>query len=134
MVFFNIVLAFLFFPLPFAQVSASWGTSPLNPPSLPLAIKVPYLNTWIPQGADPSTIPHSQPKFWSTTLALGWFAAARVDGQPYTLFGNPANLESFAVANQSAVIFTPTRTSFLLDTGTVEVNMTFLSPIEVRIG
>ncbi len=35
-------------------------------------------------------------------------------------------------ADQKAVEFTATRTSFLMEAGGVEFNMTFLSPIEVR--
>lgn len=36
------------------------------------------------------------------------------------------------MANQTIVAITPTRTSYLLEAGPVIVNMTFLSPIEVR--
>lgn len=36
-------------------------------------------------------------------------------------------------ATQQALVFTPTRTSFRLQAGPVDVNITFLSPIEVSI-
>ena len=35
------------------------------------------------------------------------------------------------VANQTAIIMTPTRTSFLFQAGPVTVNATYLSPVEV---
>lgn len=36
-------------------------------------------------------------------------------------------------ANQTSVIITPTRTSYLLNAGPVIINMTYLSPVEVRL-
>ena len=63
---------------------------------------------------------------------MGWNAGIRVDGQAYNLLGIPG-VTNHTNANQKNVLFTPTRTSFLLTAGTVDVNMTFLSPIEVSI-
>ena len=61
---------------------------------------------------------------------MGWNAGIRVDGQAYNLLGIPG-MENYTNANKANVLFTPTRTSFLLTAGTVDVNMTFFSPIEV---
>ena len=61
---------------------------------------------------------------------MGWNAGIRVDGQAYNLFG-ASDIANYTSANQTSVLFTPTRTSVLLTAGTVDVNMTFLSPIEV---
>lgn len=52
-----------------------------------------------------------------------------VDGNEYRLLSPWAEQQ---VADQKAVEFTATRTSFLMEAGGVEFNMTFLSPIEVR--
>ena len=63
---------------------------------------------------------------------MGSNAGIRVDGQSYQLLG-ASTVANYTAANQKSVLFTPTRTSFLLTAGTVDVNMTFLSPIEVSI-
>lgn len=62
---------------------------------------------------------------------MGWYSMIVVDGTPYMLMGidttGPNN-----TAKQTAVIMTPTRTSFLFEAGSVEVNATYLSPVVVR--
>ena len=63
---------------------------------------------------------------------MGWNAGIRVDGQAYNLLGIPG-VANYTNANQTNVLFTPTRTSFLFTAGNVNVNMTFLSPIEVSL-
>lgn len=62
----------------------------------------------------------------------GWYAQVRVDGTPYQILGGGIT-PAITAANQTAVVITPTRTSFLLNAGPIIVNMTFLSPIEVCI-
>lgn len=52
----------------------------------------------------------------------------RVDGIAYEIIGGDNSWQS---ANQTSVIVTPTRSSYLLNAGPVIVNMTFLSPVEV---
>lgn len=53
-----------------------------------------------------------------------------VDGTPYKLMGETTHA-GLNIANQVAVIMTPTRTSILFECGTVTVNATYLSPVEV---
>lgn len=66
---------------------------------------------------------------------LGWYASVVVDGQGYRVMGSPfiTNMTeaSQTEANQTAVEFTPTRTSLLFTAGPMQINATFLSPIEV---
>ena len=62
---------------------------------------------------------------------LEWYIAVRVDGTAYKIYGN-SNTPSIAGGTEKMLKFTPTQSSFLLQAGSVNVNMTFLSPIEVR--
>ena len=64
---------------------------------------------------------------------MGWNADVRVDGKAYNLMGTPLSLRNFINAIQTNVIYTPTRTSYSLKAGPVDVNITFLSPIEVHL-
>ena len=62
---------------------------------------------------------------------LGWYAAIQVDGTTFRLLGG-ASVPAVNLSDQTAVEFTPTRTSVISTAGPVEVNLTFWSPIEVR--
>ena len=47
-----------------------WTTLPFNPSALPLAVRNPYLNTWLAQGNNPG--PLNGPlwsEFWSTAVS-----------------------------------------------------------------
>ncbi|KAH8111989.1 DUF1793-domain-containing protein [Phellopilus nigrolimitatus] len=108
----------------------AWSAAPFNPPSLPLAVKSPYVNIWAPQGNAPAPLNQAWPRYWAADLAItGWYASVRVDGTAYMLLGD-ATVPLLINANQTAVQFTPTRTSYILNAGPVSVNATFLSPIE----
>lgn len=69
---------------------------------------------------------------YGDTQVLGWYASIRVDGNTFQLLGD-ANLANTTSATQKSFTFTPTRSSYLLQAGKVNVNMSFLSPIEVRV-
>ena len=64
---------------------------------------------------------------------MGWNADVRVDGKAYNLMGTPLSLRNFINAIQTNVIYTPTRTPYSLKAGPIDVNITLLSPIEVRL-
>jgi len=55
--------------------------------------------------------------------------AARVDGTGYILQGAHAN---YTASNVVAAFITSTRTIFMMDAGPVRLNLTYLTPIEVR--
>jgi hypothetical protein len=100
---------------------------PIRPPAVPLAVRSPYLSTWL--GAD--TLPGSWAKFWTghvTALA----GIARIDGTPYTFAGIPAldNEPSFQAMTQLDLTTTATRSIFTLTGGGVRLTVTFLSPVE----
>lgn len=59
-----------------------------------------------------------------------WFAMAVVDGIAYKLMGSGA-VPNVTAANQTSVEFTPTRTTFNLTAGPMDISMSFISPIEV---
>ncbi|KAI5120589.1 hypothetical protein M0805_002538 [Coniferiporia weirii] len=108
---------------------SSWTTTPFNPPALPLAVRSPYLNSWIPQGNSPLPITNIRPSSWFQSQATSWFASVLVDGQVYRILGNDSSA-STTQANQTAVEFTPTSTTFVLTAGKMQINATFLNPIE----
>ena len=61
----------------------------------------------------------------------GWYCGIMVDGVGVRILGVPI-APPIAAANETAVEFTPTRTSFIMQAGNVTVNATYFSPIQVR--
>lgn len=64
---------------------------PTLPPSYPLAVRSPYLSTWMPSD-QVQTLPYAEPQFWAGQ-SLTWSVMARVDGQAYSLMSvkNPGD-------------------------------------------
>jgi len=56
----------------------AWTSTPFSPPSVPLAVRSPYLSAWLPQGSG-RALNDGWATFW-TGSALGWAGYARVDG------------------------------------------------------
>ena len=62
-------LLFLLTALWFSGASAQngpsrWTATPFNPPALPLAVRSPYLNTWLLQGNDPPPLNDAWSRLW----------------------------------------------------------------------
>ncbi|KAI0684505.1 hypothetical protein BC835DRAFT_1523871 [Cytidiella melzeri] len=114
-----------------AQAPTNWSTNPFNPPSLPLAVKNPYLNAWAPLAGGSAAINEAWPRSVLPLInILEWYGSIRVDGTAYTLLG-AATVPNIPLAAQKSFTFTPTQTSYTLDCGgKVSVNMTFVTPIE----
>lgn len=55
----------LFFLSYFVSGVSSQALEPFSPPSLPLAVKSPYVNFWLPQGPNPGKISNAWPKAWN---------------------------------------------------------------------
>ncbi|KAI5119765.1 hypothetical protein M0805_009236 [Coniferiporia weirii] len=108
---------------------SSWTATPFNPPALPLAVRSPYLSSWVAQGNSPLPITNTRPGSWFVNQLTSWSALVLVDGEVYRILGDvyTANITQ---ANQTAVEFTPTSTTFVLTAGQVQINATFLNPIE----
>lgn len=98
----------------------------INLPSYPLAVKSPYLSTWLP-GYAANNSARAQPEFW-TGQNLTWPVLARVDGKTYALFGDP-NGSIAEAATTDAVRFTSTRTYFLLSAGSTKFLLDFFTPV-----
>ncbi|KAJ7260577.1 hypothetical protein C8J57DRAFT_1471634 [Mycena rebaudengoi] len=110
------------------QASAvSWTTTPFNPPSIPLAVRSPYLSTWLPQGGG-SALNDGWPSF-TFGATLGWVGLVKVDGQTYNFLGG-FNTDSTKKAVQKSFKFTTTQSIFVLSAGPVDLTVTFLSPVE----
>ncbi|KAF8883844.1 hypothetical protein BD779DRAFT_813306 [Infundibulicybe gibba] len=106
---------FLVSTLSFIRAQAPW------PGSIPLAIRSPYFNCWLPNpGAG------SWPTFWNgRNQVLGWTGYIKIDGVSFEWLGFDGN-EGILTGTE----ITPTRTILTLKAGPMELEVTFLSPIE----
>ncbi|KAK6987445.1 hypothetical protein R3P38DRAFT_2574899 [Favolaschia claudopus] len=96
------------------------------PSSVPLAVRSPTFNCWLDvhNGTNPMGL---WPQFWTDNHILGWTGYIKVDGQTYHWLGDPApGNTSMWLSTQ----VTPTRTIFTVQAGPMQLNVTFLSPIE----
>ncbi|KAL3471278.1 hypothetical protein BJX99DRAFT_29762 [Aspergillus californicus] len=111
-----------------ALTTAASTFSPVRPPALPLAVKSPYLSTWLAAGGDSGNggyLAGQWPTFWEGQIT-GWAGLVRVDGQVYTWMGLPGS----TTVNQTAYEYTSTKSIFTMHVGDiVEMKITFLSPI-----
>ncbi|EIW82090.1 DUF1793-domain-containing protein [Coniophora puteana RWD-64-598 SS2] len=109
--------------------AVSWTADPVNPSSIPLAVRTPYLSAWLPQGAG-AALGGTWPQFWTGTT-LGWAGYVRVDGITYTFLGAPdvPNL-SPALATQKSMTYTATQSTFVMSAGPIDLTVNFLSPVE----
>ncbi|RYP88555.1 hypothetical protein DL769_000251 [Monosporascus sp. CRB-8-3] len=109
--------------------SAESTFSPARPPSIPLAVKSPYLNSWLNDGSEGGNggyLAEGWPRFWAQQIT-GWTGFIRVDGVPYAWLGAAPGA---ALVNQTDFSYTSTRSTFILNAGgRVEMNVTFLSPV-----
>ncbi len=63
---------------------------------------------------------------------LGWSVLVRVDGLTYTFLGDVASNLVNGTVNSSYIFFGPAFTVLVGQAGPMQVNLTFLNPIEVR--
>lgn len=107
------------------------ATSSAKIMSYPLAVKSPYLSTWVPGNllADAAT---AQPQFW-TGAQLTWPVLARVDGSTYALFGAPSGFTSdIQTAKTVGVRYSSTHTYIELRAADVQFTLDFFSPVYPR--
>ncbi|MEY9964962.1 hypothetical protein ABIA33_003004 [Streptacidiphilus sp. MAP12-16] len=99
---------------------------PIRPPAVPLAVRSPYLSTWLP--AD--NLAGTWPTFWTgrTTAMVG---IAHIDGVAYLFMGAP-NIDGHVLRGmvQRSLTITATRSTYDMEAAGVELSLTFLSPIE----
>jgi hypothetical protein len=123
----------------------------LFPAAIPLAVRSPYLSCW-----DQTTNGTALGTLWPTTSngkqvsclpftgmaknkifisqILGWSVLVRIDGLTYSLLGDVSGASASlnGTANVTDTIITPTQTVVVTQAGPMQVNLTFLNPIEVR--
>ncbi|OCH91418.1 hypothetical protein OBBRIDRAFT_886945 [Obba rivulosa] len=107
------------------------------PAAVPLAVRSPYFNCWLPtgQGTNPTA---RWPQFWNFPSGsngvdnLGWEGLARVDGTTYQWLGDWSSESNhgFNPAQLTNIQITPTRTIFQVEAGPMSLNITYLTPIE----
>lgn len=123
-----------------SPVPGSPATYPIRPPAAPLAVRQPYLSTWLSD----TTLPGTWGTFWTGHVtAMG--GITRIDGRSYMFLGDPAivldipngnngppsTLQGFEQAlDQTLLEVTPTRSRFHLQAGGVSLVVEFLSPVE----
>lgn len=133
---------------PAERARAAWGgvaqsaatTTPIRPPAVPLAVRQPYLSTWLPA----TLLPGNSPQFWQGS-STGMVGLARIDGVSWLFMGDgklvqavpdgnhgrQAAIEDFPRAmRQTALRVTATRSCFVLQGGGMELAVEFLSPVE----
>jgi len=121
---------------------------PINPPSIPLIVKGPYLSAWLPSGSLLSSTPPNKegnggylagqyPAFWTSgrgadgEFRLGMHGYIRIDGKTYQFMGNGfGNLvRAGPNANQLSFEYTATRSIFKFEANGVYFTVTFFTPI-----
>jgi glutaminase A-like protein/uncharacterized protein DUF5127/uncharacterized protein DUF4964 len=104
----------------------SSGDTPVRPPAVPLAVRSPYLSTWL--AAD--NLPGTWPTFW-TGRVTAMTGIATIDGSPFLFMGAPGSptANPFPTLRQVSLSVTATRSEFVLTQAGVELTVTFLSPV-----
>jgi len=96
-----------------------------RPPSVPLAVRNPYLSTWL--GGD---VPGATwPTFWNGSVKA-ITGIARIDGASFVFIGAPANIGTVGTMTSISRTLTPTKTTFVYGAAGVALTVEFLSPIE----
>ncbi|CEH18783.1 hypothetical protein CBOM_05493 [Ceraceosorus bombacis] len=122
---------------------------PFAPPSIPLAVKGPYLNTWLPAGSWYQTTPPNvagnggllygqDPAFWTSSYGadgqfrMAWNGLIRIDNTTHQWMGNAfgTTVAKGPNAKQLSATVTATRSIFEFEADGVKFNATFLTPVE----
>ncbi|KAK4551522.1 hypothetical protein LTR86_011129 [Recurvomyces mirabilis] len=119
----------------FLIITAAFLTSPqttlaasVSLPSYPLAVKSPYLSTWVPgnQLADASS---AQPEFWQGQPLI-WPVLARVGKTTFSLFGVPRGIKGSTHAKTTGISYTSTHTLVNLTADHICFTLDFFSPVQ----
>jgi len=108
-----------------SQTPTNFTFHPIQPPSFPLAVRNPYLSTWIPSRLI-RDLP--SPQFWAGQ-DLAWGILARVDGAAYNIMGAPRPGNGTVSAVIQRAEFTATHTYFTIKAGAAVFTLDFFSPV-----
>jgi hypothetical protein len=116
----------------FSLYASPVSAQSFSPYAYPLAVRSPYLNTWIKTNGDgnPARI---WPAFWpSDGENMGWSCFVQVADQgstpqTYSFMGNAPGVNASSLKSTR---ITPTQTIFVFDAGPIELTANYLSPIE----
>jgi hypothetical protein len=97
-------------------------------PSYPLAVKSPYLSTWVAGNQLLSSAPTAQPTFWNG-INVTWPVLARVNGDTYALFGHTSGALNATTATTNSVSYTSSHTYVSLTAGSANFILDFFSPV-----
>ncbi|KAF2705838.1 DUF1793-domain-containing protein [Pleomassaria siparia CBS 279.74] len=115
----------------FSLATANSTFSPARPPSIPLAVKSPYLSLWQPAGVSGGNggyLPGQWPSFYTGDV-VAWTGLIRVDGNTFVWMGSPIEIQA-PLATQVAFEYTSTKSIFTIEVdGKVSLKATFLSPV-----
>ena len=102
------------------------GGADVRPPSIPLAVRSPYLSTWLPA----TSLTGTTPQFWNGALR-GFVGLVRIDGDLYAWAGAPT-VDGTAVTamTPTSTEVTATRSIFTAQAGGVQLVAEWLSPVE----
>ncbi|KAH9914023.1 uncharacterized protein B0H18DRAFT_1125885 [Fomitopsis serialis] len=108
------------------------GSQTFWPLAVPLAVRTPYLNTWMYKTKTSDSLNNQLPSFFDTEQDIGWNCYIRVDGKTYIVFGDNNFPPNYTVAVGSLVQteLSPTRTMQTIEAGPLNITLTFLSPID----
>ncbi|KAH8980361.1 hypothetical protein EDB86DRAFT_3052194 [Lactarius hatsudake] len=109
------------------------------PAAIPLFVRSPYLNCWGYLSNEPSNPRISQtttfsqvqqPRSgWDPSLdVLNLVVLVRVDNSTYLFLGNASTVNT--TVNLTTVVISPTQTKLIAEAGPMQINLTFLNPIE----
>ncbi|KAK0196527.1 hypothetical protein F5146DRAFT_1129307 [Armillaria mellea] len=96
------------------------------PAALPLAVRSPYLQCYVDTRSG-HNVNNQWPQFWTEKRILGWSGWIRIDEMTFELWGDFVGIKT----NLTSFEITPTRTILSIQANTMNVNVTFLSPIEL---
>ena len=57
----------------FVSAQQTWTATPFNTPSIPLAVRGPYVNVWAPQASGPAALNVAWPRLWDANLDVRIF-------------------------------------------------------------
>lgn len=105
--------------------------SPARPPSIPLAVRSPYLSAWVTTAGN-TTLNSGSATFWSG-IPLGWDGMVAVDNVTYEYLGTGAQslqrITGLEPARPQSVHYDAHYSNFTFLAGPVEITASFFSPV-----